>query len=90
MTSKYDSQGVKVIEVNSMMTSQGELFAWVDGYDYLSLRVEPADQVVLDYRSTQELLVKVYLIIDLTTMKVINSNCGDLPEGGEQCIIDNL
>jgi len=90
ISAEYEDQNVSVVEVNSAMTSQAELWAWVDGYDYDSLRIEPATQIVDDYNKTQLLDVKVYVLIDLTTMKVINNDCGDTFEGGEQCIVDNL
>jgi hypothetical protein len=90
MTDEYESQGVVIIEVNASMTSQPALAAWAESYDYYSLRIVPANQIVNDYNKTQILDIRGYVLINLTTMKVINGNCGNTFEGGEACIDDYL
>ncbi len=90
MTIEYADRDVVVLEVNSAMTTQDELFDWSDGFDYYSFRTEPADLVETDYRKTLFMSAKVFLLIDLSSMKVIESNCGETFEGGEECIVDHL
>ena len=80
------------MEVQQEATSQEVLQKWAQDYDYLAVRTEPPDLLELDYRKTEIMPpMCVTLLVDLSTMKVLNSNCGAVgDETAAECINEYL
>ncbi len=80
-----------MLEAHQQLTNPSEMVDWMDGNDYNCVRTEEPKQIENDYRKTQLIgHMGVYLLIDLTTMKVIEPKCGEKLDSGKQCVEDNL
>ncbi len=91
LSAEYADQGVVVAEVQQAVPDQLELQMWVMDNDFYGLRSEPQRVLEYDYRKTLLInLSAAYVLIDLTSMKILNSECGSLFEDGKACLLEAL
>ncbi len=81
-----------IMEAHQVSTNQQELQEWAGENDYLAVRTEPPKQMENDYRKTEVIpTMCVFVLIDLNTMRVLESNCGQVvEEQGDECIEKHL
>ncbi|MDJ0763565.1 MAG: hypothetical protein QNJ97_11310 [Myxococcota bacterium] len=73
----YEPYGVIIIEAQQAISSQEALLDWVQDHDYYGFRTYPPKQIKYDYMKTEQLpFFGAMVLIDPTTMKVLEPDCG--------------